>query len=76
VLSLISSTAGLISPLSLLVAGPIADTLGIQAWYWIAAAACIIMAAGGMFIPAIIHIEEQGKELIESQIAAAESTGD
>jgi MFS transporter, DHA3 family, macrolide efflux protein len=63
VLSLISSASALIMPLSLMVAGPISDALGIQTWYWIAAAACVIMAAVGLFIPAIMTIEEQGKEL-------------
>jgi MFS transporter, DHA3 family, macrolide efflux protein len=63
VLSLISSSSALIMPLSLMVAGPISDALGIQTWYWIAAAACVIMAAVGLFIPAIMTIEEQGKEL-------------
>jgi MFS transporter, DHA3 family, macrolide efflux protein len=76
VLSLISSTAGLISPLSLLVAGPIADALGIQTWYWIAAIACILLAGAGLFIPAIMSIEEQGKELSQTQETNHASSND
>jgi MFS transporter, DHA3 family, macrolide efflux protein len=66
VLALISSAAGLISPISLMIAGPIADAVGIQSWYWAAALVSILLAVAGMFIRPILQIEEQGRELIEA----------
>jgi DHA3 family macrolide efflux protein-like MFS transporter len=63
VFSLIGSVAGAISPLSLAIAGPVADRLGVQVWYLVAGAACILMAVACLLIPAIQQIEEQGKAL-------------
>ena len=58
VLSLISSVAQAMMPISLLVAGPISDKLGLQTWFWIAGIACAIISIGGFFVPAIYNIEE------------------
>jgi MFS transporter, DHA3 family, macrolide efflux protein len=63
VFALIGTLASLISPLSLLVAGPISDALGIRTWYWIAGSACLLAAVAARFIPAILQIEEQGKAI-------------
>jgi MFS transporter, DHA3 family, macrolide efflux protein len=63
VFSLIGTATSLISPISLLVAGPIADLLGIQVWYWVAGFACLIMTVVMLFIPPLMQIEEQGKAL-------------
>ena len=69
VFSLISTVTSLISPISLLVAGPIADLLGIQIWYWVAGFACLIMTIVMLFIPSLMQIEEQGKALRQAQPA-------
>ncbi len=58
VMSLLGSVAQAMMPLSLLAAGPIADRLGLQAWFWIAGIACALISLGGFFIPAIYSIEE------------------
>ncbi len=63
VFALISSLSGLISPISLLVAGPIADAWGVQVWYVAGGAMCILMAVVALFRPAILQIEEQAQNL-------------
>ena len=72
VFALIGAATSLISPLSLLVAGPISDLLGIRVWYWVAGLACLLMSVVMLFIPSLMQIEEQGKALRQSQPAAVE----
>ena len=72
VFALIGAVTSLISPLSLLVAGPISDLLGILVWYWVAGLACLLMSGVMLFIPSLMQIEEQGKALRQSQPAVVE----
>jgi len=58
VMSLIGAGATAMSPLSLLIAGPISDWLGIRTWYLIGGAACILMTIIAFFIPVIMNIEQ------------------
>lgn len=58
VFSLISAGATAMMPLSLMVAGPIADWLGIRAWYLFGGVTCILFTAFAFFIPAIMNIEQ------------------
>ena len=58
VLSLVGAGATAMSPLSLLVALPIADWLGIRIWFVIGGAACILIPIAMFFVPAIMSIEE------------------
>ena len=46
------------SPLSLALAGPIADMIGIQFWYIVGGLTMLVTGIGAFFIPAIIGIEE------------------
>jgi DHA3 family macrolide efflux protein-like MFS transporter len=57
VLSLIGAGATAMSPLSLLIAGPVADALGVRTWYLIGGSACIVAAIIALFIPAVMKIE-------------------
>jgi DHA3 family macrolide efflux protein-like MFS transporter len=58
VFSLISAGATAMMPLSLLVAGPVADTLGVRFWYITGGSICILMTLAALFIPSIINIEQ------------------
>ena len=58
VFSLINAGATAMMPLSLLVAGPVADALGIRVWYIFGGAVCILMTVVALFIPAIVDIEK------------------
>ncbi len=62
VMTLLGAGATAMSPLSLLVAGPLADWLGVRAWFLIGGTACLIMAAVGASIPSIMKIEENGQK--------------
>jgi len=58
VFSLLSAGAMAMMPLSLLIAGPVSDALGIRFWYIFGGTVCIVMTVIGFFIPAIMNIED------------------
>jgi DHA3 family macrolide efflux protein-like MFS transporter len=58
VFSLISAGATAMMPLSLLVAGPISDWLGVRIWYLIGGGLCILVTLAAFSIPAIMNIEQ------------------
>jgi hypothetical protein len=41
------------------VAGPAADTLGVQGWYLLTGVIMLVMAVGAFFIPALTRLEER-----------------
>src|SRR5688572_11245536 len=57
VMSLLISGATAISPLGLLIAGPLSDALGIQVWFWAGGIICVLIGIAGFFVPAIMDIE-------------------
>jgi len=57
VMSLIVSAATAMSPLSLMVAGPMSDAIGIRTWFWLGGFLCLLMGVGAFFIPAIMNVE-------------------
>jgi DHA3 family macrolide efflux protein-like MFS transporter len=63
VLSLINSAAIAMSPISLAMAGPLSDKIGIRSWYLFSGAACLLIASGSLFIPAILNIEKNRTEV-------------
>jgi DHA3 family macrolide efflux protein-like MFS transporter len=62
VFSLLIAGARTMAPLSLLVAGPVADWLGVRTWYLIGGSMCIVMAVTALFIPAIMKMEENRQQ--------------
>lgn len=60
VMSLASSATGAMMPLSLVIAGPLADAFGVSTWYVFGGIATIIVGIASFMIPAIIAIEENG----------------
>jgi len=54
-------------PLSLMVAGPMSDWLGMRIWYLIGGGLCILVTIIAFFTPAIITIEEQRKTVAVPQ---------
>jgi MFS transporter, DHA3 family, macrolide efflux protein len=58
VMSLISSAAIAMTPLSLAVAGPVSDLIGIRTWYIFGGIACLVMGVVAFFIPTIMNIEQ------------------
>jgi DHA3 family macrolide efflux protein-like MFS transporter len=66
VFSLLSSVGTGIAPLGLMIAGPVADRVGIQAWFLVGGFLCIFMAVTGLFIPAVMNLEKRGSPLPET----------
>jgi len=61
VFSLINAGATAMMPLSLMVAGPVSDWLGLRVWYLVGGVLCILVTLVGFFTPAILTVEEQHK---------------
>jgi DHA3 family macrolide efflux protein-like MFS transporter len=58
VFTVLQSAAAGMSPLSMAVAGPLADALGVQTWYLVGGVACVIMGISGLFMPVLMHLED------------------
>ena len=59
VFAFIMSAATLVSPLGLMIAGPISDLFGVPLWFRIAGATCIVMGLAGFFIHEVMQMEEE-----------------
>ncbi len=68
VMSLVGSGSAAMMPLSLLVAGPIADLVGVRVWYVAAGITCILMGLLALNIPAIMNAEHNGQH--QSQVVS------
>ncbi len=66
VLSLVGAGATAMSPLSLLIAGPVSDWLGVRTWYVVGGGASIAIALAALFIPAVMNIESNRSKVKKS----------
>ncbi len=57
VFTMISSLTGLASPLGLVIAGPIADWLGVQAWFILGGVLAVLLGVLMFLTPAVMNIE-------------------
>lgn len=62
VMSLVNSGATAISPLGLLIAGPVSDWLGIRIWFWAGGILCVLIGVFAFFVPVIMNVESHGEE--------------
>jgi len=69
VFTLVGSVAAAMTPLGLIVAGPVADAFGVQSWFVVGGLVTLGMAFGGMLIPAVVNFEK-GAAAEPSQPAA------
>jgi DHA3 family macrolide efflux protein-like MFS transporter len=58
VFTLVISLCGAVTPLSMAIAGPLADKVGVRTLYLVAGVAQIVLGAGAFFVPAIMHVED------------------
>jgi DHA3 family macrolide efflux protein-like MFS transporter len=72
VFSLIGAGATAMMPLSLLVAGPIADWLGVRFWYVAGGAVCMVAMLLSLSNKAIMHIEENKQPMAVAAESKAE----
>ncbi len=60
VFTAVNSLAGLAAPLGMVIAGPLADTFGVQVWFLIGGVISLAMGLGLCFIPSVMHLEDHG----------------
>jgi len=60
VFTLVMSIAGAMTPVGLLLAAPLADLVGVRAWYLAAGVVCAAMGAAAFFVRPILQIEVEG----------------
>jgi DHA3 family macrolide efflux protein-like MFS transporter len=58
VFTLLGSASMAMSPLGLIIAGPVADALGVRTWYIVGGSMTILMGVVGFLIPAVLHVED------------------
>ena len=63
VFTLVGSMASAMAPLGLLIAGPVADVLGVRAWYVIAGVVCSLTGITGFFLPAVMGLEDNRRSV-------------
>jgi len=68
VFTLIGSLSGLMSPIGLIIAGPVADAFGVQSWFIIGGVATMLMGITGLFVPAIMNIEEDKEHALAAEM--------
>jgi DHA3 family macrolide efflux protein-like MFS transporter len=59
VFTVMMSASGAISPIAMVIAGPVADRFGVRLWYVMGGVMCIVMAVVALFLPAIMRMEER-----------------
>ncbi len=64
VFTLIGSLSAGMAPIGLIIAGPVADWLGVQTWYLIGGAVTLFMGVGGFFVPMLLHIEDGARKTV------------
>lgn len=58
VFTLYTSAAGAMTPLGFAIAAPVAELLGVHAWYLAGGVACVAMGVAGFLVPSIARIED------------------
>jgi DHA3 family macrolide efflux protein-like MFS transporter len=58
VFSLLESIVSAMMPVSMAIAAPVTEWIGIRGWLYFGAAGCAVIGIGGFFIPALVRIED------------------
>ncbi|MBN1431128.1 MAG: MFS transporter [Anaerolineae bacterium] len=61
VFTLVGALSGAASPLGLAIAGPVADAVGVRAWFLVAGGVALLMAITAPFLSSIMNLELYGK---------------
>ena len=71
IITLLSSVGGGMAPIGLMIAGPVADHAGIKTWFFLGGFLCVLMGVAGLFIPAVMNIENhQSRTLTKVAVEA------
>jgi DHA3 family macrolide efflux protein-like MFS transporter len=74
VFTVVLSGSGMMAPLGLAIAGPVADALGVRAWFVAGGAVMVMMGVGALCVPAIMRIED--KTLLKGEAVETPATAD
>jgi len=58
VFTVIVSLSSAMTPLSLAIAGPVADVVGVRPWFVMGGVLCVLMGLGACFVPVIVNLEK------------------
>ena len=72
VFNLLQSATGALVPLGLVIAGPLADVVGVRIWFLVGGIAMAVMGIGALFVPAITRLDN----VAASESATAASVDD
>lgn len=59
VFTLLSSVVGIMMPISMLVAAPVAGWISVRGWFILGGVVTALMGIGSFFVPSLLHIEEK-----------------
>jgi MFS transporter, DHA3 family, macrolide efflux protein len=65
-----SSICTAMMPLSMLIAAPVAELLGLRVWYWLGGALVILIGLGAFFVPSIMALDHAQKDMTLTTITA------
>jgi len=65
IFSMLESMVSAMMPVSMLIAAPVAEWIGIRGWLMFGAIGCLVIGIGGFLIPSLMNIEEDSR--IESK---------
>ncbi len=74
VFNVVQSAAMAMMPISLAVAGPLSDAVGVQVWYLFGGFTCALMGLAGFFIPVLRRIEDRKRAEPEDAAEGTETT--
>ena len=75
VFSLIGSLAAAMSPIGLLIAGPVSDRVGPQAWFIVGGIVTVLTGLAAFFVPAVMRFEDgRGQQPKAEELATLTST--
>ena len=61
IFTLLMSASAAAAPLGLAVAGPVADGAGVGVWFLASGIVCVTLAAGSLFLPALMQLEDNNR---------------
>lgn len=67
VFMVVGSITSAMTPLGMAIAGPVADRLGVRTWFLAGGAVCTMMGLAAFFIPAIVRLEDNHRELARAE---------
>jgi DHA3 family macrolide efflux protein-like MFS transporter len=59
VFALISTVSSAMVPLSMVIAGPLAEWMGVRTWYWVGGLGVLALGLVSFFLRPIVNIEEE-----------------